>query len=675
MLSGMTPADAAQRVAELRERIHHHDYLYYVESRPEVSDAEYDTLMRELKALEAEFPDLIAPDSPTQRVAGTPIDAFQSVEHRVAMLSLDNATSPDDLREFEARIGRVLPGQRFTYVCEPKIDGLGVALLYARGRFVRGATRGDGRVGEDITANLKTIRSLPMVLRGPLAKVEDLEVRGEVFMPRAEFERLNRGLEEAGEATFANPRNAAAGAVRQKDPAISARRPLDAFLYHVSWSPGLTFTSHWQALEALSASGFRTNPRATRSESIDEVIAACAALETARDSLGYDADGVVVKVDTLELQRRLGSTTHHPRWAVAFKFAARQATTVVQALEVNVGKTGALTPVAKLTPVALAGVVISNVSLHNEDELRRKDVRVGDTVLIERAGDVIPYVVLVVASKRPAEAVAYAFPERCPACGGVAFRPEGEAYWRCMNAACPAQLKERLRHFGSRRAMDIEHLGEAVVQQLVDRGLVKDFADLYRLTVPQLAELERLADKSAQNLASAIHGSKTRGLSRLLNALGIRMVGERVARLLATRFGSLERLLAASEVALAETHGIGPTIAASVRKFFDDETNRRVLADLGSLGVDLTERGVTLDGPQPLTGKTFVITGTLPSLTRDAARELVESLGGRVTSSVTRKTHYVVVGEAPGSKAEDAQRLGVPVLDEAAFLDLTRQAS
>jgi DNA ligase (NAD+) len=675
MLSGMTPADAAQRVVELRERIHHHDYLYYVESRPEVSDAEYDALMRELKALEAEFPDLIAPDSPTQRVAGAPIDAFQPVEHRVAMLSLDNATSPDDLREFEARIGRVLPGQRFSYVCEPKIDGLGVALLYARGRFVRGATRGDGRVGEDITANLRTIRSLPMVLRGPLAKVEDLEVRGEVFMPRAEFERLNRGLEDAGEATFANPRNAAAGAVRQKDPAISARRPLDAFLYHVSSSPGLSFTSHWQALEALSASGFRTNPRATRAESIVGVIAACAALETARDSLGYDADGVVVKVDMLELQRRLGSTTHHPRWAVAFKFAARQATTVVQTIEVNVGKTGALTPVAKLTPVPLAGVVISNVSLHNEDELRRKDVRVGDTVLIERAGDVIPYVVHVVTSKRPAEAVPYTFPERCPACGGVAFRPEGEAYWRCMNAACPAQLKERLRHFGSRRAMDIEHLGEAVLEQLVDRGLVKDFADLYRLTVPQLAELERLADKSAQNLASAIAGSKARGLSRLLNALGVRMVGERVARLLATRFGSLERLMAASEATLAETRGIGPSIAASVRKFFDDETNRRVLADLGSLGLDLTERGVTIDGPQPLTGKTFVITGTLPSLTRDAARELVESLGGRVTSSVTRKTHYVVVGEAPGSKADDAQRLGVAVLDEAAFLDLTRRAS
>jgi DNA ligase (NAD+) len=663
-------------MSELREQIHRHDHLYYVEARPEVSDAEYDALMRELRALEAEFPDLVTPDSPTQRVAGTPIEAFQPVEHRVAMLSLDNATTPEDLREFEARITRALPGQRFTYVCEPKIDGLGVALLYARGRFVRGATRGDGRVGEDISANLRTIGSLPLLLKGgALADAEELEVRGEVYMPRADFERLNRGLEEAGEATFANPRNAAAGAVRQKDPAVTKRRPLDAFLYHVSWAPGLAFAGHWQALEALRAAGFRTNPRTVRCESIDDVIAACATLEAERDGLGYDADGVVVKIDALELQRRLGSTTHHPRWAIAFKFAARQATTLVQAIEVNVGKTGALTPVAKLAPVPLAGVVISNVSLHNEDELRRKDVRVGDTVLIERAGDVIPYVVQVVLSKRPPEAVGFAFPDRCPACGGVAFRPEGEAYWRCMNAACPAQLKERLKHFGSRRAMDIEHLGDAVVEQLVDRGLVKDFADLYRLTVPQLVELERLAEKSAQNLAVAIEGSKGRGLARLLNALGVRMVGERVARVLAVRFGTLPRLIAASETALAETHGIGPTIAASVRKFFDDESNRGMLDALGRLGVDLTERTATADGPKPFAGKTFVITGTLASLSREGARELVESLGGRVTSSVTRKTDYVVVGEAPGGKADDARRLGVTVLDEGAFLDRTRQAS
>jgi len=670
----MTRADAAQRITELREQIHHHDYLYYVQNTSEITDAEYDALLRELKTLEAEFPDLVTADSPTQRVAGAAVEAFQPVEHRVAMLSLDNAVTPDELREFEARIARALPGQRPGYVCEPKIDGLGVALLYARGRFVRGATRGDGRVGEDVSANLKTIRSLPMRLRGRLAEAEEVEVRGEVYMPRAEFAQLNAGLEAAGEATFANPRNAAAGAVRQKDPAISAQRPLEAFLYHVSWSPGVTFTSHWEALEALQAAGFRTNPRSARAESIDEAIAACAALEADRDTLGYDADGVVVKVDSLELQRRLGSTTHHPRWAVAFKFAARQATTVVRAIEVNVGKTGALTPVAKLEPVPLAGVVISNVSLHNEDEIRRKDVRVGDTVLIERAGDVIPYVVQVVVAKRPSDSAEYRFPEACPACGGVAFRPEGEVYWRCQNTACPAQLKQRLRHFGSRRAMDIEGLGEAAVEQLVDRGRVKSFADLYDLGAEEVAELERFAEKSAENLVSAIQGSKTRGLARLLNALGIPMVGERVAQLLAARFGSLERLQRAGEAELAEIHGIGERIAASVTKFFADESNRDVLKRLGEAGVSLTEASFE-EGPRPLDGKTFVLTGTLPTLTRDAATDLITRFGGRVSSSVSKKTDYVVAGEDAGKKEADARRLGVTVLDEAAFLALTRRAS
>jgi DNA ligase (NAD+) len=669
----MTRADAAQRVTELREQIHHHDYLYYVEARPAVSDAEYDALVRELRSLEAAFPDLVTADSPTQRVAGQPVETFRPVEHRAAMLSLDNAVSPDDLREFEARLGRVLPNTRFAYVCEPKIDGLGVALLYARGRFVRGATRGDGRVGEDIGQNLRTIRSLPMVLRGPLAAAEDLEVRGEVFMPRAEFERLNRALEEAGEPTFANPRNAAAGAVRQKDASITARRPLDIFLYHVSHAPGVALDSHAQALEALRAAGFKTNPRAARCASLDDVIAYCQRLEAERDALGYDADGVVVKVDALEQQRRLGSTTHHPRWAIAFKFAARQATTQVLAIEVNVGKTGALTPVAKLAPVHLAGVTISNVSLHNEDEVRRKDVRVGDTVLIERAGDVIPYVVQVVAARRPPEAVPYRFPERCPACGGVAFRPEGEAYWRCTNTACPAQLKERLRHFGSRRAMDIEHLGDAVIDQLVDRGLVKDFGDLYTLRVDQLAALERLADRSARNLHDAIQGSKERGLARLLNALGIRLVGERVAHLLARRFGAMERLAAAPVAELGQIHGVGAQIAESVRAFFADETNRLVIDKLRREGVDMTEK-TAVDGPRPLEGKTFVLTGTLASLSRDQARERLQQLGGRVVGSVSRKTDYVVVGEAPGSKADDARRLGVSVLDEAAFLALTAQA-
>ncbi len=671
MLCRMTRADALQRLTELREAIHHHDYLYYAEARPEVSDAEYDALMRELRELEAAFPDLVVADSPTQRVAGQPVEAFRPVEHRAVMLSLDNAMSPDDLREFEARLRRALPGAAVSYVCEPKIDGLGIALLYERGRFVRGATRGDGRMGEDVTANLRTIRSLPLTLKGRLAALPEVEVRGEVFMPRAEFARLNKTLEEAGEATFANPRNAAAGAVRQKDPTVSAQRPLDIFLYHLGHAPGFDAGTHGGAIDALREAGLKTNPQTTRCATLEDVLAYCARLEAERDSLGYDADGVVVKVDSLEQQRRLGSTAHHPRWAIAYKFAARQATTVVQAIEVNVGKTGALTPVAKLTPVPLAGVVISNVSLHNEDEIRRKDVRVGDTVLIERAGDVIPYVVQVIAAKRPPEAAPYTFPDQCPACGGVAFRPEGEAYWRCMNAACPAQLKERLRHFGSRRAMDIEGLGEAAIDQLVDRGLVKDFADLYRLTADQLAELERFAEKSAENLAAAIAGSKSRGLARLLNALGIRLVGERVARLLATRFGTMERLAAASQQELADVHGIGDVIAASVRKFFDESANAAVLRALGDLGVDLTERGATVDGPKPLAGKTFVLTGTLATLTRDTARERIEALGGRVTSAVTRKTTYVVVGEAAGSKADDARRLGVPTLDEHAFLDLT----
>jgi DNA ligase (NAD+) len=669
----MTRADALQRITELREQIHHHDYLYYVEARPEISDSEYDALMRELRGLEGAFPDLVTPDSPTQRVAGAPVEAFRPVEHRVAMLSLDNATSPDDLREFEARITRALPGTRFTYVCEPKIDGLGIALLYERGRLVRGATRGDGRVGEDVTQNLRTIRSVPVVLRGPLAAAAEVEVRGEVYMPRAEFDALNRALEGAGEATFANPRNAAAGAVRQKDAAVSARRPLDIFLYHLSHAPGVAFATHADTLEALRTAGFRTNPSWERCEDMEAVIAYCERLERERDALGYDADGVVVKVDGLEMQRRLGSTTHHPRWAIAFKFAARQATTVVQTIEVQVGKTGALTPVAKLAPVELAGVVIRNVSLHNEDEIRRKDVRVGDTVLIERAGDVIPYVVQVVAARRPDDAAEFRFPDRCPECGGVAFRPEGEAYWRCTNTACPAQLKERLRHFGSRRAMDIEHLGDAVIDQLVDRGLVKDFADLYGLTVDQLSDLERLAEKSATNLARAIEGSRTRGLARLLNALGIRLVGERVAQQLAARFGSMERIAAASTAELAEVHGIGDQIAGSVAAFFSDDTNRDVIARLAAAGVVMAEAGA-IEGPRPLAGKTFVLTGTLPTLTRDAARDLVLRLGGRVTASVSKKTDYVVVGEAPGSKADDARRLGVATLDEAAFLALTRQA-
>ena len=672
MLCSMTRADAAQRITNLREQIHHHDYLYYVEARPEVSDAEYDALMRDLRELEASFPDLVTADSPTQRIAGTPTDIFKPVEHHAAMLSLDNATSPDDLREFEARIGRALPGATFSYVCEPKIDGLGVALLYEQGRFVRGATRGDGRTGEDITPNLRTIRSIPQLLRrGALANAAVLEVRGEVFIPRAEFAKLNRALEEAGTPTFANPRNAAAGAVRQKDPAVTARRPLDMFLYHVSRADGHAFASHWDTLDALRVAGFKTNPRAERCQTLDAVVACCERLERDRDALGYDADGVVVKVDALEHQRRLGSTTHHPRWAIAFKFAARQATTMIEAIEVNVGKTGALTPTAKLSPVELAGVTIRNVSLHNEDEIRRKDIRVGDTVLIERAGDVIPYVIQVVLAKRPADTQPFTFPSQCPACGGVAFRPTGEAYWRCTNSACPAQLKERLRHFGSRRAMDIEHLGDSTIEQLVDTGRVKDFADLYTLTGAEIGALDRFAEKSAENLVRAIGASRERGLARLLNALGVRLVGERVAQLLATRYGSLDAIAAASESELAEVHGIGEEIARSIVAFFKDPTNQRVIERLRAVGL-VTDAPVAPAGPKPLAGKTIVLTGSLPMLSREAARELIERSGGRVVSSVSRKTDYVVVGEAAGSKADDARRMGVTMLDEAGLLALVR---
>ncbi len=667
------PADVSARLDELREQINRHNHLYYAEDRPEVSDAEYDRLWRELVALEQAHPELVTPDSPTQRPGGRRAETFAPVEHMVAMLSLDNAMTVEELQEFEARIRRAVPGLTPAYVCEPKIDGLGVALLYERGRFVRGATRGDGRIGEDISQNLRTIKSIPATLSGPLKGARKLEVRGEVYMPREAFARLNAGLEEAGQPVFANPRNAAAGAVRQKDPAVTASRPLAIFLYHVSVLEPPGFRSQWERLEALRQSGFPVNPRSQRAGTLDEVVAYCRTLEAERDALGYDADGVVVKVDDLEHQRRLGATAHHPRWAIAYKFTARQATTRVLGITINVGKSGALTPTAQLEPVELAGVTVSNVSLHNEDEVRRKDVRVGDTVLVERAGDVIPYLVQVVTDKRPPDAVPFTMPTHCPACGGLAARVEGEAVWRCTNTACPAQLKERLFHWGSRRAMDIEGLGEVIIGQLVDRGLVRDFADLYALDVDTLADLERLAKKSAQNLHRAIEASKTRGLTRLLNALGIRMVGERAAQLLAARFGTMERLVAASEADINEIYGIGPQIAQAVTIFLAEPRNRATIERLAAAGVVMAEEGHT-EGPRPLEGKTLVLTGGLATLSRDQAKDLVLRLGGRITGSVSKKTDYVIVGEDAGSKVDDAKRLGVATLDEAAFLKLMGRA-
>jgi len=655
----------AARAEELRSLLHHHSYCYYILDRPEISDAEYDRLFNELKDLEAAHPELVTPDSPTQRVGGAVAEGFPSVQHRVPMLSLDNAYTADEICEFEARLQRALPGETFAYVCEPKVDGLGVALLYEKGRLVRGATRGDGRMGEDIIQNLKTIRTIPLRLRGPLADLEVLEVRGEVYMAHEAFERLNRMLEADGEEPFANPRNAAAGSVRQKDSGITAKRPLDIFVYAVSDAAPDAFATHWDAMQALHEAGFKINPRSRRCRDIEAVIAMCAELERDRERLGYDADGVVVKVDSLDRQRRLGSTTHHPRWAVACKFPAQQATTVIRKIEVSVGRTGALTPTALLDPVEIAGATISRATLHNADEIERLDVREGDTVVVERAGDVIPHILRVVTEKRPQGFTPFVFPTACPVCGSAAFRPEGEVVSRCTNSACPARLKEGLLHYGCRRAMDIEHLGEAVVEQLVDGGLVGNFADLYGLTVNQLAELERLAEKSATNLHTAIQGSKGRGLARLLFALGIRYVGENVARILATEFGSIDKLAHATEEQLAAVHGIGPQIAKSVALFFQQPENRRLIALLKQAGVKMEEESSA--GPKPLLGKIFVLTGGLTRMTRDEAKAAIQRLGGRVTSSVSKKTDYVVVGTDPGSKYEEARRLGIPTLDEDAF--------
>jgi DNA ligase (NAD+) len=606
------------------------------------------------------------------------VEGFAQIQHKVAMLSLDNAYSADEVREFEARLKRALPGERFTYVAEPKVDGLSVALLYEQGRLVRGATRGDGRYGEEITQNLMKVRSIPHRLDGPLASLKVLEVRGEVFMWRQTFAKLNRRLEDEGDEPFVNPRNAAAGSVRQKDPRITATRPLDIFLYGVSFAEPDRFASHWQAMEQLHESGFRIDTKGEkgaleryrrRCPDMEAAIKACLELEAAREKLGCDCDGVVLKVDSIEQQRRLGSTTHHPRWAIAYKFPAQQATTVIKKIEISVGRTGALTPTALLDPVEIAGATISRATLHNADEIERLDVREGDTVLIERAGDVIPHILRVIPEKRAARTRRFGFPTRCPVCGSEAFRPEGEVVSRCTNSACPARIKQSLLHFGSRRAMDIEHLGEAVVEQLVDRGLVKEFADLYRLDVPTLAGLERLAEKSATNLHNAIRGSKGRGLGRLLFALGIRYVGEHVATILAQHYGSIERLERAPEEELAGIYGIGPRIAESVALYFRQQENRRQIEALQKAGVSMREEGVTA-GPRPLAGKIFVLTGGLEGFTRDEAKNLIIRQGGRVTSSVSKKTDYVVVGKDAGSKYDDAKRLGVPTLDEPAFKKL-----
>ncbi|WP_324669812.1 NAD-dependent DNA ligase LigA [Geochorda subterranea] len=661
------PPDVLERVRALRDQIAYHDYRYYVLDAPVISDAEYDALMRELRELEQRHPQLVTPDSPTQRVGGAPLPEFGSVRHRTPMLSLDNAYSVEELRAWAARVARLLPGEPVSFVTELKIDGLAISLEYEDGRFVRGATRGDGTVGEDVTQNLRTIRSIPLRLRcdGPVS----LDVRGEVYMVKSAFARLNEERARRGEPLFANPRNAAAGSVRQLDPSVTAGRPLDIFCYTLAYLEGMELPpTHWERLQLLRELGLRVNPHVRRCESLDEVVDYIEYWSHRRHELDYETDGIVVKVDRIDQQERLGATAKSPRWAIAYKYPAEQAVTRVLAIDVNVGRTGALTPVAVLEPVRLGGTTVSRAGLHNEDIIRKLDVRVGDWVKVQKAGEIIPEVVEVLKERRSGQEHPFQMPESCPVCGARVVRPEGEAIWRCVNRQCRAQLVEGLIHFASRDAMDIEGLGPALVTQLVERGLVSSPADLYRLDVDRLATLERMGPKSAANVVGAIQASKGRGLARLLYALGIRHVGEGTARDLARHFGSIEAIMQASVEELMKVPDVGEVVARSIREFFDEPANRRLVQELASLGVVTTQaREPRPSAASPFVGKRVVVTGTLARYSRREVEELLASLGAQVSGSVSAKTDYLVVGESPGSKLDKARALGVTILDEPTF--------
>ena len=657
---------ARQEIAALSEQLRYHDYRYYVLDSPEIADAEYDQLMGRLRELEAAYPELVQPSSPTQRVSGRPLAGFGQVEHRIPLLSLDNATTQEELWDFDGRIQRWLQGP-VIYVVEPKIDGLAISLTYEDGVFVRGATRGDGERGEDITQNLRTINSIPLRLRG-----EDLppimEVRGEAYMDRRAFDDLNRRRGEMGETLFANPRNAAAGSLRQLDPSVTASRRLNVFMYAIGYYEGIELTTHWQVLEYLREVGFRVNPLIERCSDVEAVWKYCERIESQRDELVYDIDGVVVKVDNLAAQAALGATGRSPRWAIAFKYPAEEATTIVEDIIVQVGRTGALTPLALLTPVEVAGSTVSRATLHNADILRAKDVRIGDTVIIRKAGDVIPEIVMPVESKRTGEERVFTMPSHCPVCNAEVQRLPGEAVTRCIGTACPAQLVESLVHFAARGAMDIEGLGPALVSQLVEAGLVKDPADLYYLDSSTLRTLPRMGEKSVDNLLRAIEASKSRPLARVIYALGIRLVGEAASRELAMHFQTMEHMMAASREELQKVDLVGDKIAESVIAFMAEPQNRGVIERLAKSGVNMseaTEEVYSTEAPSPLAGKTVVLTGSLRRYTRQEAAELIRAFGGKVTSSVSRNTDYVVAGQDPGSKYTRAQELGVKILSEA----------
>jgi len=659
---------ARQRIEELCEQIRYHDYLYYVEAAPEIPDADYDALICELETLESDFPELVSPDSPTQRVGGEPSELFVPVRHRIPMLSLDNAFSREELEAWGDRVFRAL-GREADYVCELKIDGVAVGLSYESGAYARGATRGDGRVGDDITANIRTIRAVPTRLRGsghPAA----LECRGEVYLPLAAFEQLNCELAGRGEKTFANPRNAAAGSLRQKDPKVTSRRPLRLWCHGLGYAEGRRFERHSEALAYLRDAGLPVNPTTERLGSLEQVYAYCERWERDRHSIDYEIDGVVIKVDQIALQEELGATSKAPRWAIAFKFPPEERTTLLREIAVHTGRTGKVTPFAMLEPVYVGGVTVTTATLHNEDEVARKDVRKGDTVIVRRAGDVIPEVVGPVPAKRRKGARRWKFPRKCPSCAAALVRAEGEADWRCPNRrGCPSQGLEWLAHFASRGAMDIDHLGYQTGHALMDQGWVEDPADIYRLSEEQLAGLPGFKEKSIANLLDAIEASRDRPLWRLLVGLNIRHVGTHVARLIAGAFPSVDAIAAASIEELEAVEGLGPGIARSVHEWFEDPENRELLEKLRAAGVRVEDEAPAQRAEGPLSGKTMVLTGSLESMSRDDATRAAEAAGARVTASVSKKTDLVVVGADPGSKYDKAQKLGVEILDEQAFLE------
>ena len=666
MASAKSPA---REIDKLREEIRRHEELYYVLDSPEISDRDYDELIERLQLLEQANPELLTPDSPTQRVGGRPAEGFPEVVHRLPMLSLDNSYNTDELRAFAERCQRLADGRAIEYVAELKIDGLSISLQYEDSVLVRGVTRGDGRIGEDVTQNARTIRSVPLRMRTEGRAIgTEVEVRGEIFIPRDVFEKTNAEREELGEPRFANPRNAAAGAIRQLDSKIVARRRLDMFAYDLIAGGRKPFPTQWESLDWLEKAGFHVNPERALCGSIEEVVDFANQMEARRDDLDYEIDGLVVKVNSTALQDEFSSTQKAPRWAIAYKYPARQASTQVLSIVVQVGRTGALTPVANLEPVFLAGTTVSRATLHNEDEIKRLGIKIGDWVLIEKSGEVIPKVLSVIKSKRNGTEKPFRAPKKCPVCGGAISRPEGEVVARCVAADCPAQLKGRLIHFASRRAMRIEGLGDVLVDQLLSSKLVSDVGDLYELTLEQVASLPRMAKKSATNLLAQIEASKSRELENLIYALGIRHVGERTAGILAQHCVSLERLRTASIEELDDIPEIGLTVAQSVRDWFDDEGNVVLCDRLRAAGVRTeadSKNQELLD--DRFAGKQFVLTGKLSSLTRDEARDLIEARGGRVTSSVSKKTDYVVAGEEAGSKLDKAASLGVSVVEEAAF--------